>query len=83
MDQIEVINISTEKFIDWYFADSDAIWILKDMRFNIANYGIYKIELLELFDTCGFLPANLRPDYNYKIHLGQQYDPNLCQLVTP
>jgi len=53
------------------------------MRFNIANYGIYKIELLELFDTCGFLPANLRPDYNFRKHLGQQYDPKLCQLVTP
>lgn len=75
------IRIVYEEFINWYFKESDAHWILKDIKFYLLNKTEFKLNGFELFNEVGYIPAHLRADYDYKKHLGQEYEPSQCTLI--
>ena len=75
------IQIEYERFIDWYFNEDDAQWLLQDVKHFLMNKKKYELDGLELFHECGYIPAFLRTDYDYKIHLNEEYDSNDCILI--
>lgn len=53
-------SITASSFIEWYFSDEDDYRDLgRDVVFNLKTNGYFNITVKELFDSCGYIKAQI------------------------
>lgn len=77
----ERIKINKNDFIAWYLNDSDARWLLNDIKYELMTNLRFEIVLDDIFATCTAIPPHLRVDYNMSLHHDHIYKPKDCVLV--
>lgn len=75
------IRICIREFVDWYFNLEDDLWIFNDIQYELTKNKKYCLDVYELFDEAGYIPAHLRVDYDHRRHKDDEYDPGDCILV--
>jgi len=71
-------QVTKSRFLSWYISDSDDAYdIGRDVISALKNKGTYTINVKELFDSCGYIPAFICVNNDEG-----EYEPNEVELIN-
>ena len=76
------VKLTKEKFLDWYFSDTDDYDHINNRLFNsLLHYGKFSINVRELLDSCCELPERLMEGYDEENDKDYHYVPCEIELI--
>ena len=72
-------QVTTSRFLSWYFSCYEDIEVLGQTAYDgLKSDGTYTVNVKELFDSCGYIPAFICVDANDE----GEYEPNELELIN-